>query len=372
MGWGLEMRRNLPRSTLLLIGLVVMTMLARSAVEARVRFCESEEFKYQFQLPVCYKELVIAIDGGHPSPSGDTMISELRNGFLTENVSIHWHGIRRRQIGTSTTWSDDGIGGVLRWPPGKTFLYKFVVDTPWSYFYYGNYGSIQVAVPEQALLHDDCEISIILNDWCHEGTYELATGLASKPCVWVGEPKSPLIHGRARLNCSCPTNGMSDGCNGTKPECAPCVITVVHGKTIRFRISSLSSLPVLNFETEGHNMTVVEADGHLAELFIARNLNIYPGETYFVLVKTDQNPSKIYLAAFNAVGGRPATPTRLAILNYHPNHNHQPQTSTPTAVCFWSLWSNFSQSTHLGRNSVFLLLIFYLQEHIYWGIVFFF
>ncbi|KAI3844481.1 hypothetical protein MKW92_007481, partial [Papaver armeniacum] len=59
----------------------------------------------------------------------------------------------------------------------------------WSYFYYGNYGSIQVAVPEQALLHDDYEITI-LDDWCHEeGTYELATGLASKPCVWVAEPK---------------------------------------------------------------------------------------------------------------------------------------------------------------------------------------
>ncbi|KAI3945356.1 hypothetical protein MKW92_043357, partial [Papaver armeniacum] len=204
-----------------------------------------------------------------------------------------------------------------------------------------------------------------------EGTYEQATGSASKPCVWVEEPKSLLIHGRARFNCSSPTNGISDGSDGTKPECAPCVITVVQGKTIWFRISSFASFSVLNFQVEGHNMTVLVAGEHFAEPFISRNLNIYPSETYFVLLKTDQDPSKIYWVTFNVIGGRPATPTRLTMLNYYPHHNHQPLTSTLTAVRFWSLWSNFSKSTHLGRNSVFLLLLFYLQEHIYWGIVFF-
>ncbi|XP_026388253.1 L-ascorbate oxidase-like [Papaver somniferum] len=349
MGRVLEMKRNRPRN-LLLIGLVVMAMLTTPAVEARVRFCSSEEFEF--------KELVIA-GPSVTAPQGDALILKL----LTENVSIHWHGIR--QIGTSTRWSDDGIGGEPKWLPGKTFFYKFVADRPW------NYGSIQVAVPEQALLHDDYEINIILDDWSHEGTYELATGLASKPCVVGLASKSLLIHGRVRFNCSSPTNGTSDGCNGTKPECDPCVITVVHGKIIWLRISSFTSFSVLNFEIEGHNMTVLEADGHFAEPFIAQNLNIYPAETYFVLVKTDQDPSKIYWVAFNVIGGKPATPTHLAILNYDPNYSHKPPTSTPPAVRFWSSWSNFSQSTHLGRNSVFLLLLFYLQEHIYWGIVFF-
>ncbi|KAI3945355.1 hypothetical protein MKW92_043356 [Papaver armeniacum] len=97
---------------------------------------------------------------------------ELQNSFLTENVSVHslacLSSSSISSIGTSTTWSDGGIGGEPKWLPGKTFFYKFVADRPWSYFYYGNYGSIQVALPEQALLHDDYEITIILNDWCHE------------------------------------------------------------------------------------------------------------------------------------------------------------------------------------------------------------
>ncbi|KAI3885729.1 hypothetical protein MKX03_027919 [Papaver bracteatum] len=189
-------------------------------------------------------------------------------------------------------------------PPGKTFFYKFVADRPW------NYGSIQVAVPEQALLDDDYEISIILDDWCHEGTYELAAGLASK---------SLLIRGRVRENYLV--------------------------KNFKLHIFFCTK-----FRNRGHNMTVLEADGHFAEPFIARNLNIYPGKTYFVLMKTDQDPSKIYWVAFNVIGGKPATPTHLAILNYDPNYNHKPPTSTPPAVRFWPLWSNFSQSTHLGRN----------------------
>ncbi|KAI3876057.1 hypothetical protein MKX03_025531, partial [Papaver bracteatum] len=37
------------------------------------------------------------------------------------------------------------------------------------------------------------------------------------------------------------------------------------------------------------------------------------------------------------------------------------------SVCFWSLWNNFVQSSHFGRNSLIVLLLFYLQQ-IHWGI----
>ncbi|KAK1351301.1 hypothetical protein POM88_054488 [Heracleum sosnowskyi] len=56
---------------------------------------------------------------------GNTVIVELKNNLLTENVAIHWHGIR--QIGTP--WFD-GSEGVTQCPilPGDTFTYEFVVD----------------------------------------------------------------------------------------------------------------------------------------------------------------------------------------------------------------------------------------------------
>ncbi|RZC64867.1 hypothetical protein C5167_008559 [Papaver somniferum] len=102
---------------------------------------------------------------------------------------------------------------------------------------------------------------------------------------------------------------------------------------------------------QGHNMTVLEADGHFAEPFIARP-EYLPRGTYVVVVKTEKDPSKIYWVAFNVIGGKPATPTHLAISNYDPNYNHKPPTSTPPAVRFWSLWSNFSHRMVMMSKAV--------------------
>ena len=55
----------------------------------------------------------------------------------------------------------------------------------------GLYGLIRVAVPDGVVepFAYDYDRSIILNDWWHNSTYEQATGLASIPFVWVGEPQ---------------------------------------------------------------------------------------------------------------------------------------------------------------------------------------
>ncbi|KAI3945357.1 hypothetical protein MKW92_043358 [Papaver armeniacum] len=351
-------------SRILSILLAVMMILTTPAVEARARFYKPE---LKYDLPDCFRELVIAINGRVPGPSitahqGDVLIFELKNSFLTENIYILWHGIQ--PIGNGNTWID-GRGGVSQCPAGKTFFYRFVVDKPQSYLYSAHYGSTRLSISEQALMQDDNEMSIILDDWC------TSTDLASKksgPFVWVGEPKSLLYHGRARFNCSPTTNAISDICNRTKPEYAPYVITIIQGKTIRLRISSLTSLSVLNFEIQGHNMTVVEADGHFVEPFTVRNLNIYPDETYSVLVKADQDPSKNYWAASNVIGRELATSTVLAILNYYSNPNHQSPPTTPPAD---RLWNNFLESSHFGRNSLFLLFtLFYRQAYMQLSIIY--
>lgn len=102
----------------------------------------------------------MTINGRSPGPTiyahqGDTVIVELKNSLGTENVAIHWHGIRQvPQISShsnylddfvsffsssvvfcvillkiGTPWSD-GTEGVTQCPilPGETFRYQFVVD----------------------------------------------------------------------------------------------------------------------------------------------------------------------------------------------------------------------------------------------------
>lgn len=86
-------------------------------------------------------------------------------------------------------------------------------------------------------------------------------------------------------------------------------------------------------------MTVVEADGHYVEPFVVQNLYIYSGETYSVIIKADQDPSRNYWATTTVVGRKPATPPGLAVLNYYPNH---PKKSPPTNPPQGPAWNQTS------------------------------
>ncbi|CAN0901902.1 L-ascorbate oxidase [Linum grandiflorum] len=67
-------------------------------------------------------------------------------------------------------------------------------------------------------------------------------------------------------------------------------------------------------------MTVVEADGNYVEPFETASLYVYSGETYSVLVKADQPPTRNYWITTSVVARKPSTPQGIAILNYYPNH----------------------------------------------------
>lgn len=83
----------------LLVLLVAILAFSSTTAEARIRLYKWE-VKYEFKSPDCLKKLVIAINGRTPGPTieaeqGDTVIVEVKNTLLTENLSIHWHGIRQ-------------------------------------------------------------------------------------------------------------------------------------------------------------------------------------------------------------------------------------------------------------------------------------
>lgn len=68
-------------------------------VEGKIRRFKWE-VKYELKSPDCFEKLVITINGQFPGPTikaqqGDTIIVELKNSFMTENVAVHWHGIRQ-------------------------------------------------------------------------------------------------------------------------------------------------------------------------------------------------------------------------------------------------------------------------------------
>lgn len=108
---------------------LIISLTTISSANAAVRRYKWE-VKYEYKSQDCVKKLVLTINGKTPGPTiratrGDTIIVQLKNSLLTENVAIHWHGIR--QIGTP--WAD-GTEGVTQCPilAGDTFTYQFVVD----------------------------------------------------------------------------------------------------------------------------------------------------------------------------------------------------------------------------------------------------
>lgn len=307
------------------------------------------EISYQFKSPDCVRKLAATINGQSPGPTiratqGDTLVVRVKNSLATENLAIHWHGIR--QIGTP--WAD-GTEGVTQCPilPGDAFAYTFVVDRPGTYIYHAHYGMQRSAGLYGMLVVAaggdggdepfayDAEHHVLLNDWWHNSTHEQAAGLASVPFVWVGEPHSLLINGRGRFDCA----AAAGTCNATLPECAAPVFAVAQGKTYRFRIASITSLSALNFEIEGHAMTVVEADGHYVKPFVVKNLNIYSGETYSVLIKADQDPNRNYWLASNVVSRKPGTTTGTAVLSYSGGRS-SPRRPPPTAPPTGPAWND--------------------------------
>lgn len=79
--------------------LLLSVLSLNSIVEARIRHYRWE-IKYEFKSQDCFRKLVITINGRTPGPSiraqqGDIIIVDLKNSLLTENVAIHWHGIRQ-------------------------------------------------------------------------------------------------------------------------------------------------------------------------------------------------------------------------------------------------------------------------------------
>lgn len=296
------------------------------------------EVDYMLWSPDCVEKVVIGINGEFPGPSiqgrvGDTLEVSVHNLLPTESLSIHWHGIQQQ----GTPWAD-GVASVTQCAINseETFVYRFKLDKAGTYSYYGFnglqrsaglYGMLIVKEQEKDPFKYDGEFNLLLSDWWHKSAYEQSIGLRAPlpQFKWVGEPQSLLINGRGTYNCSLvPKGGASSSgdvkvCNSSNPQCAsPVVMPVERGKTYRLRIASVASISSLNFLVESHKLTVIEADGNYVDPVEVDDLDIYAGQTYSLLLSTNQFPGRNYWATLSVRGRRPQTPAHLALLNYFP------------------------------------------------------
>ncbi|KAF3441443.1 hypothetical protein FNV43_RR15357 [Rhamnella rubrinervis] len=296
------------------------------------------EVEYIFLAPDCVERPVLAINGQFPAPTirartGDTMVIEVTNRLYTDGVTIHWHGIRQR----GTPWAD-GASSITQCPiqPGETFVYRFKVDKPGTFVYQGHYGLqrteglygfliVDVAKGEKEPFHYDGEFNLLLSDWWHRSAHEQQIMLSAKPFRLVGEAQSLLINGRGQYNCTlapgyATSNSSSPACKFKGNEqCAPTILNVLPNKTYRIRVASTTGFASENLIIANHTMTVVEADGNYVEPFTVDNLDVHTGESYSVLITTNQNHNENYWVSVGAIARPSTVPPALTILNYLPN-----------------------------------------------------
>ncbi|KAL5583104.1 hypothetical protein UlMin_015546 [Ulmus minor] len=347
----------------------VLTIMTHSSLAAQIRHYKFE-VEYMFWSPDCMEHAVMGINGKFPGPTirakvGDTVVAELHNKLHTEGVVIHWHGIR--QLGTP--WAD-GTASISQCAinPGETFVYRFKVDRAGTYFYHGHYGMqrsaglygsliVDVSEGEKEPFHYDGELNLLLSDWWHKSVHDQEVGLSSSTFRWIGEPQSLLINGRGQYNCSLAAHYSSSSSTNQcqlkgGEQCAPPILQVHPNKTYRLRIASTTALASLNLAIGNHKIVVVEADGNYLQPFAVDDLDIYSGESYSILIKTDQNPLNNYWLSIGVRGREPKTPQGLTLLNYLPNSASKLPLSRPPVTPKWDDYNHSKSFT----NKIFALM----------------
>ncbi|KAG1766796.1 laccase [Suillus occidentalis] len=195
--------------------------------------------------PDGFERSATLVDGIFPGPlitaqKGDDfaieVVNELKDESMFKSTSVHWHGIY--QNGTNYA---DGTSFVTQCPIAQNHSYLHTFSAPnqaGTYWYHSHYsvqyesicdglrGPLVIYDPDDPLAH----------------MYDVDDGTTAN---------SSLINGRGRY------------AGGPMSDLA--VINVEQGKRYRMRLVAMSCDPNFLFSIDGHNLTVIEADGQLTE-----------------------------------------------------------------------------------------------------------
>nr|QOW95913.1 laccase GbLac_U30636 [Ganoderma boninense] len=248
------------------------------------------------------------------------VVDQMTNHTMLKTTSIHWHGFFQK----GTNWAD-GVAFVNQCPisSGNSFLYDFQVPGQAGTYWYHSHLSTQycdglrgpfvVYDPEDPLLSmydvDDDSTVITLTDWYH-------TAAKLGPAFPLGADAT-LINGLGRSPAT------------STAELA--VINVTKGKRYRFRLISMSCDPNYTFSVDGHNMTVIEADGIETQPVTVNTIQIFAAQRYSFVLTADQDVDNYWVRAnpnFGNVGFTDGINS--AILRYDGADPVEPTTSQQT------------------------------------------
>nr|XP_033511081.1 L-ascorbate oxidase homolog [Nicotiana tomentosiformis] len=286
--------------------------------------------------PLGLKQQGILINGQFPGPpiecvTNDNLIINVFNN-LDEPFLISWNGVEQRR----NSWQDGVYGTNCPIPPGNNFTYVLQVKDQIGSFYYfpslafhkaaGGFGSINIAsrsVIPVPFPPPAGEFSILSGDWFKQNHNDLKAILDSGHDLPF--PDGLLISGRG-------SNGYT--------------FTVDQGKTYRFRISNVGLTTSINFRIQGHKMMVVEVEGTHTVQNTYDSLDIHLGQSYSVLLTTDQPAKDYYIVVSTRFTSQVLTATSTLRYSNSAGSVSGPPPGGPTTEVDWSL----NQARSLRRN----------------------
>ncbi|KAI3604176.1 laccase [Moniliophthora roreri] len=238
------------------------------------------------------------------SITATSSVQDLEHSGSLRSHFQHWHGLHVK----GSNWAD-GTASVTQCPitAGHAFLYKFRAgNQAGTYWYHSHLGEKFVVVfilfnnasstasqycdglrgpliiydledPHASLYDvDDKHTIITLSDWYHQ------------PFSLTSTPNSTLINGLGRYQ------------GGPKSPLA--VINVEFGKRYRLRIISMSCDPFFTFSIDGHNFTIMEADGVNTEPVVVEAFEIFAGQRYSAILHASQDINNYWIRANTSKG----------------------------------------------------------------------
>ncbi|KAL5536666.1 LCC11_5 [Sanghuangporus sanghuang] len=262
----------------------------------------------------------VVANGQFPAPlisanTGDNLqlnvTDNLTDTSMHRATSIHWHGLFQK--GTNEM---DGPSFVNQCPiiPGNSFLYNFSVPGQSGTYWYHSHLSTQYCdgLRGPLVLYDPDDPHADLYDVDDESTVIVLAD-------WYQNVSPSLFPNQGDVDPTPDTttiNGLGRNSNGDGTDPLS-VVSVTQGTRYRFRVVSTSCYPTFTFSIDGHNLTIIEADGVETEPVTVDQLDIFPGQRYSIVVTADQSVANYWIRAQPSVGTTGFTNgTNSAILRY--------------------------------------------------------
>ncbi|CZT13954.1 related to laccase precursor [Rhynchosporium agropyri] len=258
----------------------------------------------------------VLVNGTSPGPAlrlkeGTRYWIRVYNDMSDKNLTMHWHG-----LSMATSPFSDGTPLASQWPipPSKFFDYEILPPTGMAgtYFYHSHVGFQAVSATGPLIVTEteppykyDAEKIVFLQDVFTKNDSTIEKGLVSSPLQWSGETSMILVNGKG-----------AGSANGTSCNASLAGINVEPGKTYRLRFIGGTALSLVSLAIEGHNMTVIEADGSYTEPHNTSFLQIGSGQRYSVLLHTNPTPEKKVYYMQLETRERPTLTRSFAVLNY--------------------------------------------------------